>query len=176
MAVESLKPQPEAHVIKELDDLVKSAQAGDAGALPKIRRILDNNPAIWQFVGNLSQLVEHAWIAVLAGDEPLAAESMRRTIDDMKAKLAGENPTCLEKMIVDQIIAGWMEMRLLDALSADPGRGSVVQGALQLKRRESTHKRYLAAMKMLTTTRLLPAAALAPRQAVRLFEPKIKQA
>jgi hypothetical protein len=152
----------------ELHALVRRAQAGDPGALPRIREILDDRPEIWQHVGDLAALVEQAWIAVLAAENPLAVEAMRRSVAEMRRELEGEHATRLEKMMIDQVLATWLECKYLEGISAEPGRGSLDQAAFRLRRLESSQKRYLNAVKMLTTVRTLLPAGLAPAQAIRL--------
>src|SRR5438094_26067 len=109
-------PSPaEPPVGAELDALVRRAQAGDAGALPRIREVLDRHPEVWQHLGDLSNLVERAWTAVLAAGHPLAAEAMKRAAGEMRAELAGERPGRLERMMVEQVVACWMEAKYLEA-------------------------------------------------------------
>src|SRR5436190_1019339 len=83
--------------------------AGPA-ALPCIRDILHRHPEVWRHVGDLATLAERAWIAVLAADHPVAVESMKRTVAEMKAELAGDNATRIERLLVDQVVACWMEV------------------------------------------------------------------
>src|SRR5262245_60496788 len=88
---------PEPAVIGELRALAKRAQAGDAAALLRLRELLDSHPEVWRQVGDLAALAERAWLAVLAGNNPLTVESMGRSVAAMKAELLGENPTCQER-------------------------------------------------------------------------------
>jgi hypothetical protein len=170
MAEESLNAPAEPPISVELQTLVQRAQAGDATALPRLREILDGHPEIWQHVGDLTALTERVWITVLAADHPLAVESMKRTVAQMKAELVGDHPTRLERMLVDQVVACWMEVNYLEGAAADQRGGSLEQAAFRLKRLESAQKRYLNAIKMLTETRTLMPRALAPAQSVKLFE------
>jgi hypothetical protein len=154
----------EPSVTVELRALVQRAQAGDPQALPRIRELLETFPQIWEHLGDLSALAERAWIAVLAADHPLAVESMRRTTQEMKQDLAGDSPSRLERMMADQVIVSWMELKYLEGVSADAGPGSLRQAGFQLKRLESAQRRYLSAVKALTTVRaLLPAGVVPPR-------------
>src|SRR5262249_32522625 len=123
-------------------------------------------------VGDLAALSECAWIAVLAADHPVAVESMKRTISEMKADLAGEHPTALERLLIDQVVACWMEVSYLEAASADPGRSSLDQADSRLKRLESAQRRYFNAVKTLTSVRTLTLPGLSPTPAVRLHDPK----
>jgi hypothetical protein len=89
MAEEPLSRPPEPAVATELRALVQRAQAGEAGVLPLLSAILDEHPEVWQHAGDLAVLVERAWITLVAGDNPLAVESLKRTVAAMKADLAG---------------------------------------------------------------------------------------
>jgi hypothetical protein len=165
----------EPPVAAELRALVLRAQTGDATTLPRIRTILDEHPAIWRHVGDLSALAERAWIAVLSGEHPLAVESMKRTVTDMKADLAGKHPTRMEQMLVDQVVGCWMEVKYLETAYAEPAQGSLQQAGFRLKRRESAQKRYLAAVKTLTTVRALTPAGLTPSPAATVYEEPKRQ-
>jgi hypothetical protein len=170
MVEERCTRPPEPAVAMELRALVSRAQAGEAGALPRIRAILDEHPEAWQHVGNLSALAERAWVTVLAADHPLAVESLKRMIAEMKADLTGPHPTRLELMLVDLVLICWMECQYLASVSANPCRSSLDQAAFQLERVESAQKRYLNAAKTLTTLRALLPSGLAPAQAVQVFQ------
>jgi hypothetical protein len=166
----------EPRVSAELRVLVQSAQAGNPAALPHIRRILDEHPEVWRHVGDLATLAERAWIAVLAADHPVAVESMKRTVAAMKADLAGENPTRIERLLVDQVVACWMEVNYLETVSAAPGRSSLDQSDFRLKRLESAQRRYLSALRTLTSVRTLALPGLAPTPAVKLHDPAKQRA
>jgi hypothetical protein len=172
MDAEPLQPPSEPPVAVELRALVQSAQAGEASALPRIRQILDEHPEVWRYVGDLAALAERAWIAVLAADHSVAVEAMRRTVAEMKADLAGDNPSRMERLLVDQVVACWLEAKYLEGVSADPGRGSLDQSAFHLKRLESAQHRYLSALRMLTELRALAPSGLAPSASLKVHEPK----
>src|SRR5262245_32900469 len=171
MDAEPLHRPTEPPVAAELRVLVKSAQGGDRSALPRIREILDQHPEVWRHVGDLAALTERAWIAILAADHPVAVESMKRTAAELKAELAGDNPTRLERLLVDQVVACWMEVSYLEAVAADPGRSSLDQADFGLKRLESAQRRYLTSLRTLASVRTLALPGLTPAPAVKLYEP-----
>src|SRR5690606_18012043 len=161
-------PTPgEPAVVTELRALVNRAQAGDPAALPRIRQTLDQHPEVWQHLGDLSALAERAWIGVLAADNPLGVEAMKRTVEEMRAELAGEHPTRLERMIVDQIIVCWMEVQYLEVVAAEAGRRSFEQTGPRLRRLDSAQKRYLKAVKALAELRTLLPSTPAPAGPIR---------
>jgi hypothetical protein len=165
----------EPPVAAELRSLVQRAQAGDTSALLRIRAVLDNHPEVWQYLGDLSGLVERAWTSVISADNPLVIEATTRTIAEMKADLAGDQPTRLELMMVDQVVAQWMEVKYLEAASAEGGGSPLANDSLRLKRLESAQRRYFHAITMLTTVRALAPAGGAPVGTIRLYEPPTQQ-
>ena len=178
MAEESLPAsRPEAPMKAEIQALVQRAQAGDPSGLPRLREILDGHPELWKHMGDLSSLVETAWIAALAAGHPLAVESMKRTIAEMKRELAGVRPSAVDRMLADQVVACWMEVKCMEGMSADSERATLAQAGLTLKRLESAQKRYLSAIKTLHALRgILPAEGL-PSGGVKLYEePERRQA
>jgi hypothetical protein len=176
MDAEPLPRPTEPPAAAELRALVQAAQAGDPSALPRIREILDQRPEVWHHVGDLATLAERAWIAVLAADHAVAVEFLKRTITEMKTDLTGDNATRVERLLVDQVIACWMEVSYLETVAADPGRSSLDQADIRLKRLESAQRRYLSALKALTSVRTLALPGLAPPPAVRLHSPEERRA
>ena len=178
MAESTSTNAPELLLKNELHGLVERAEAGDPTALHRnrIRQILDDHPEVWRHVGDLSTLVEHAWIAVLSANDPLAAEAIRRTVKEMKTELGGEHPSPLEKMLVGEIVAAWLEVKFLNTVSAGKESDWVAREALHLRRRESAHNRYLGTIKALTTMRALLPTGLALAKSPRLYTGLTKKA
>jgi hypothetical protein len=119
--------------------------------------------------------VERAWIARLAADHPLVVESVRRSVAALKAELAGEHAPRLERLLVDQVVATFLEMTYLQGLAAGASTGSLDQAGFRLRRLESAQKRYLNAIKTLTTLRALVPGGLVPARALKLHEGPTQQ-
>ena len=108
---------------------------------------------------------------MIANNDALVAESMKRTIAEMKAELLGENPATLERMLVNQVISCWLEVKYAESLSAREG-AVLEQAAFRLKRLESAQ-----IVQTLTTLRKMSPTGLAPSGSIKLFkEPDSKQA
>jgi hypothetical protein len=156
----------------ELRILVQQAQAGDArpsrGSAPSSM----TGPRS----GSTSAICPPWWSAPGSArwppNHPLAVESMKRTVEAMKVELAGAHPTRLEAMLVDQVVACWMEAKSVEHRSASAGTSSLDQAGFRLKRLESAQKQFQNAVQALTRTRALLPAGLAPAQAVKLHDPK----
>src|SRR4051794_35160217 len=104
-----------------LDDLkallVRSA-AGDRSVLPQLRAVFDERPGLWQRLGNLAAHVEAGWIGLIAGPNLAMTESLQRTVEAMKRELAGPAPSPLEKLLVDRIVAVWLQAHQADIEAA----------------------------------------------------------
>jgi hypothetical protein len=130
---------------------------------------------VWQHAGDLTVLVERAWIALLAAENPLAVESMNRTVAELKADLAGAQATRLEQLLVDRVVAVWLELKFVESLSAHGGDSSLEQSRFRLQRLESAQKRFESAVKTLTTQRALLPSGRTPAQAIKLYEGPARQ-
>lgn len=161
---------PTAEDWKSLEQLVKRANAGDQDALVKLRQFLDANPGVWRHVGDLARVAEQAWLTLLANGNALTAEATRRGLDQLRTNLLGDNPTAIERLLADEIVATHLESRYLACMAADMKACSLSQSSLLLKKSESTQKRHLAAIKSLTQVRrLLPNPETDP--GLRVFAP-----
>lgn len=71
MAETQERAQPTQADWKALDVIIRKANEGDPKALAKLRTFLDENPQVWQHVGDLARTAEKAWITLIAnGSSP----------------------------------------------------------------------------------------------------------
>lgn len=140
---------------RELRELVARAKGGDASVLSIIRRILDHHPEITAYVGDVARLAERALIELLVHADPLGTEAITRHAEQMRADLEGPHPTPVERLLVAQVVATWLEVAYSQAAAAQPG-GSIAQANLRVRRAEASQRRHLAAIKTLTQIRLMP--------------------
>jgi hypothetical protein len=162
-------------VVAELRGLAQQAKAGDATALPRIRAILDKHDEVWQAAGDLERVVTRAWTELL-GDDPLGAEAVKRRAEQLRQQLEGDGPTPLESLLVGQVVCCWLEVAHAQFKMADPGRTPMKEAAFYLKQAESVQRRYLAAIKTLTTLRaLVPQGLLPAGSRLRVHEPELQK-
>lgn len=164
----------EPPLLAELRALNRRAKQGDASALPRLREILTEHPAIWRHAADLEKVVVREWSELLAGDDPLSREALRLKAEELRAQLEGEQPTPLEQLLVGQVVALHLELahaQLKTTAGSTPG-----QATTNLKRAESAQRRYLQAIKTLTTVRALLPAGLLPLQRLRPFDPEQQRA
>lgn len=97
------------------------------------------------------------WLDLVAGPDLLVAESVRCKLDEMKAELGGPSPGPLEVLLVERVLACWLQAHYADASYAQargPGSTAAVRTEL-MKRQESAQRRYLASLKQLAVVRKL---------------------
>jgi hypothetical protein len=151
---------------ERLAELVQRAQQGDVTVLPLLREALEADPTVWQEYGDLAAQAQEAWLQLLAGTDYLLAESVRFKVAAMRQELGAEGASPLEKLLVERIVACWLQTHYADALYAQakgPQSTASVRQEL-MKRQDSSQRRYLAAIKQLALVRKLLKPALSPLQ------------
>jgi hypothetical protein len=144
----------------EIRGLLERAREGDATELASLREALDRHPETWRAYGDLAAHARDAWISLIAGVDLALKESLGRQVEVMKAELAGPDPSPLEVLLVERIVACWLQVGYADAAAAQAGEMSIQQANYIRKRQDSAHRRYLSAIATLAMTRrLLESAA-----------------
>jgi hypothetical protein len=141
---------------------VVRARAGDASVLPRLGEVLDGHPEVWRHGGDLERAVVRAWAELLGGGDPLSMEAIRRKADELRSQLAGEAPTPLERLLVGLVVSTWLEVQHAQGQAAGSARASGKAARQDLRRSESAQRRYLAAIRTLTTVRALLPRGLLP--------------
>ena len=79
----------------------------------------------------------------------------------MRAELLGDNPTPVERLLVERVVACWVQVQEAELRFAR-GQGDLTirQSDFLQRRMDSTHRRYLAALKALALVRKLAVPAL----------------
>jgi hypothetical protein len=139
----------------EIRAVLERARSGDATALPALRRVLDDHPEIWQQYGALATHARQTWIELIGDKDLSLKESLVRQIEAMRATLAGPNPSPLETLLVERIVACWLQTSYADAAAAQTEGLSRKQAEFAVKRQDSAHRRYLMAIATLAMTRRL---------------------
>jgi hypothetical protein len=140
---------------ERLQGLVQRAEQGDETALPELRAALDANPWVWERYGDLAQQSQAAWLQLIAGPNLLLRESVERKAEQLRAELAGPEPSPLEKLLVERVVACWLQVQYADASYAQLQNPSPGQHTAALKRQAGAQQRYLHAIKTLATVRKL---------------------
>jgi hypothetical protein len=157
-AILPLRPEPPAER-DELRRQLERASQGDEASLPELRRILDRSPGLWRYYGDLAAHTVAAWIDLVAGDDLLLRESVALKARKMKAQLLGPDPTPLESLLADRVVACWLQLTHADAAAAKALSDGAPPRVCEFwaKRQGGAHHRYITSLGALATARrLLP--------------------
>ena len=152
--------------VGRLAELVQRAQQGDLTVLPLLREALEGDPTVWQEYGDLAAQAQESWLQLLAGADYLLAESVRLKLGALRQELGAAGASPLEKLLVERVVACWLQTHYADALYAQ-ARGPQSTASIRqelMKRQDSSQRRYLAAIKQLALVRKLLKPALSPLQ------------
>ena len=149
-------------VLERLQRLVERAEQGDETVLGELRAALDVNPWVWQRFGDLGRQAEAAWLQLVAGKNLLLLEATQRKAAQLRAELAGPQPTPLERLLVERIVSSGLQTNYADSAYAQLKGNSPAQHTAALQRQNSAQQRYLQAVKALATVRKLLRPGLSP--------------
>jgi hypothetical protein len=157
-----------AELSATLNALVKRCNSRDEAAFGELRKFLDANPVVWQTVGDLSRLAENALLERLDSSSRASQEVVRRFHAKLRAELAGEHPTATEKLLVELVVLSRISL-LQATIAAAPHESNLKVAEARLRRVEAEQRRYLQAVRTLTTLRALMPKGLLPADAIKLF-------
>jgi hypothetical protein len=142
--------------VGRLTELVKRAEKGNKKAVPDIREILRDNPdLVWRFM-DLGKLAERNFIERMSNEKDLASrETFTRQLADMRAEIAGDSPSPLERLLAERIVATWLQIQLFEGLYAVSMSKSltIAQAGYHQKRLDWSYKRHLSAIRTLAQIR-----------------------
>jgi hypothetical protein len=149
------KPQTEGEIQERLKKLVRRAEQGDESVLPELRVALDVNGWAWREYGHAGSHALVAWLRLVCGNNLMFRESIERRMEEMRATLAGKDPSPLEQLLVARIVACWLQVHYADGSYAQLKGGDPAQHTLMMRRQNAAQQRYLQAIKALATVRKL---------------------
>ncbi|QDU53099.1 hypothetical protein [Gimesia panareensis] len=154
-----------------LDSVIKKANAGNQRALSTLRKFLDQEPQIWNEVGDIAKIAETAWIKLIAKGDTLAQESLKRKLAALHQEILGDSDHIFDQMMADVIRATWLEMHYLMSVDADATNRTAGQSTLMVKRLESAQRRHMTAIKQYCQIKkMLPGENRQPD--LRIFRPR----
>jgi len=157
-AISRAAMEDSGRTLEKLRGLLGKAEKGDQDAVPEIRQILDERPHLaWQFV-DVAQVAEEALIEKMSGEEDLAVkEIMRCQLKAMREEIVGENPSPLERLLAERVVATWLQIQLFEGLYASGMSKSttIAWGSFHQKRLDQTYRRHLSAIRALAQMRKL---------------------
>ena len=141
--------------LDRLGGVVRRAQAGDRTALPDLRKALDEHPEYFDHAGDLALMAQHTWLDLLSGTDLFIRETVERKLAEMRIELAGASPSPLEKLLVERVVACWLQLNHADTMFVGNQSSSEAIRKELVKRQESAQRRYVEAIKQLAQLRKL---------------------
>ncbi len=141
--------------------LEERADKGDQVALQTLKEqfgvLFDQYASMRPF----AREADGAQLKLVSGEHLVLRESIRRELDNMRRELAGVSPTPLESLLVDRVVACWLQLRYAETIYAQNlARLTLVQADYHQKRIDRAHKRYLTAIRTLAVVRRLQVPTL----------------
>ena len=141
---------------ERLRAVLDRADTGEKIALAEVREMLRANPpAIALLGGDLAERAETLLVERIAEGQPVFRAALLAKLEALRADLAGPAPSPTERLLVERVVATWLQMAHADALAAQAERGSHADGEYNQRRQDRAHRRYLSAVKMLAVVRKL---------------------
>jgi hypothetical protein len=139
----------------EMRKLIDRSQRGDETTLPVLRKLLEHERYVDAFGGNLALQTERTLIEAAAGKDLAFKEALNRKLHNLRAELSGPAPTPVERLLVERIMTPWLQLQDADVRFAQAKDLSIAQADYHQRRINHAHKRFLSAVKTLTTVRRL---------------------
>jgi len=135
------------------EHLVKQADRGDEDAADRLRRMLKDNPAIWQEIGDLAKHSEQSLIDLIASGNLLLKESLRLKTEELRESLVGHGADdVLEGLLIDHVVVSWLELQLARMAAIQPQQNKGDARFWQ-ERHDQANDRYMAAIEKLASIR-----------------------
>ena len=154
MARKKPKP-PMTEADRRQDILDRVILKNDKNAVPEFRKLLGQEPHLADIGGNLARIAEGNLVAALAGEQLYLREMLLAKLKTMRSELAGPQPSPIERLLVERVVACWLQVYDADAIAAQPESVTFVQGDYNQRRQDRAHRRYLSAIRTLALVRKL---------------------
>jgi hypothetical protein len=152
---DAMTPADAANTLEDLRQLLARARKGDESTLPVLRKMAEDPGLVRVLGGELAEQAELSLIAAAAGNDLALREGLTRKLELLRQDLQGPSPTPLERLLVERVVACWLQVQDADVRYAQAKNLSLEWGTYYQKRMDRAHKRYLSAIKTLATVRKL---------------------
>lgn len=148
----------DSHV--ELMQLFQRASTGDEATVPRLRELLKKPEAVGLLGGDLAEQVILSFTKSMGGKNIGFREAVQRKLELLRAELAGDNPTPVERLLVERVVACWLQVQDAELRSAQHNDPTIKQADFHQRRLDATNRRFLAAVKALALVRKLAVPVL----------------
>ena len=120
---------------------------GDQAVEPELRTILDRYPELWVQFGNLGEQAILYWVNLIAGSNPLHHEAIRHKLRELRAELEAGTQDAASRLLVDRVLATWLQLTHADSLSANAGDIGGKGLEFLTRRQNQAQQRHLSALR-----------------------------
>jgi hypothetical protein len=146
---------------KQLEKIIQRAREGDEAMLPVLQQLFKDPAAVDRLGGDLARQAELSLTRSATGKNVLLREALQRKVELLRAELGGPAPAPLERLLVERVVACWLQLHLADVfLAQQNGKLSPRQAEYHERARDRAHKRYLSSIKTLVLVRKLAVPVL----------------
>lgn len=135
----------------ELQNLIARAKKGDVSALPRLRKYLADNDFLWRTAGNIGVQAQAAWAKLTCGRNLYLQECLVQRTNALKHELTGESPTPIEKLLVERIVTGWLQLGFLETREAQQGEQQVRWAEHLRRRQDQVFRQYMTSLTIVST-------------------------
>jgi hypothetical protein len=105
--------------LTELKVLSEKAEGGDKEARKELRRLVrESSPEVIAEASGIARRTEWMLVKTISAGKPLMEEALQERMHQMRLEIAGENPTPLEVLLTERVVAGWLLVETLEGLIA----------------------------------------------------------
>jgi hypothetical protein len=156
-----LASDPTDDGIDALAKVMDKAAQGDESTVPIIRNALTKNPKIVDLLGgNVAKIAQDSFVCALSGKDLVFRESLIAKLQALRDELNGQNPSAVERLLVERVVACWLQVQDADIRYAQAKGATFEQSNFDLRRMNGAHKRYLSALKTLAAVRKMALPAI----------------
>ncbi len=149
-----LTPARRNELLDQLREVVEDANDGDEGALSKVKEIFKEAPGMARIFADLAGEAELSLIKRVTGGDPVVREALPVRLKAMRKELAGPDPSALERLLAERIVACWLQVQYAEIIYAQNlGSMNIAQSDYHQRRLDKLHRRYLSAIKALAQVR-----------------------
>jgi hypothetical protein len=136
------------------------AREGNEETVPQLRKWLADPDFVNQVGFDLGAEVQKVLAKKMTGDV-FSREALVRNAELRHNEIAGPNPSPIERLLVERVVACWMYLNYLEGSYASDNKGlTIAQGIYRQKVLDRVHGRYLSAIRALADVRRLALPAL----------------
>jgi hypothetical protein len=140
--------------------ILRLAQEGNKETIPQLRKWLEDPDFVNRCGGNLWLTAQTELAKKFAGDNLPFREAIMKKGELLRNEIAGPNPSPIELLLVERVVACWTHMNYLETIYAENEKLKLEQGIYRQKVLDRVHGRYLSAIKALADVRRLALPAL----------------